>query len=149
MKLVRYGAVSAVSTTVSLTVLGVLVFTGALTPGWANVVATAVGSVPSFELNRRWVWGRTGRRSLWAEVGPFSGLSFAGLALSTVAVSWAGRWAAGADLHAGLRALVAQAANVVAFGSLWVAQFVILDRALFGRLPAPEQKEIPCPSLQS
>jgi hypothetical protein len=43
----------------------------------------------------------------------------------------------------------AVAAVSTAFGSLWVAQFVILDRALFGRLPAPEQKEIPCPSLPS
>lgn len=137
MKLVRYGAVSVISTTVSLTVLGVLVFTGALTPGWANVVATAVGTVPSFELNRRWVWGRTGRRSVLTEVGPFWALSFAGLALSTVAVSMAGHWATAAGLHAGMRALVAQAANVCAFGSLWVAQFVILDRSVFGRVPVP------------
>ena len=137
MKLVRYGAVSVISTTVSLTVLGVLVFTGALTPGWANVVATAVGTLPSFELNRRWVWGRTGRRSILAEVGPFWALSFTGVALSTLAVSVAGHWASSAGLHAGMRALVAQAANVCAFGSLWLAQFLILDRSVFGRAPVP------------
>jgi putative flippase GtrA len=137
VKLVRYGAVSVISTTLSLAVLGVLVFTGTLSPGWANVVATAVGTVPSFELNRRWVWGRTGRRSVLAEVGPFWALSFAGLALSTLAVSVAGHRAASAGLHAGMRALVAQAANVCAFGSLWVAQFLILDRSVFGREPVP------------
>ena len=137
MKLVRYGAVSVISTTVSLTVLGLLVFTGTLSPGWANVVATAVGTVPSFELNRRWVWRRTGQRSLLAEVGPFWALSFAGLALSTMAVSVSGHWAADAGFAPGMRALVAQAANVAAFGSLWVAQFVILDRTVFGRPVAP------------
>ena len=133
MKLVRYGAVSVVSTLVSLSILGFLVFTGAASPGWANVIATAVGTVPSFELNRRWVWGRTGQRSLLAEVGPFWVLSFTGLALSTFTVSVAGHWAASAGLHAGMRALVAQAANVCAFGSLWIAQFFILDRSVFGR----------------
>ncbi len=137
MKWVRYGAVSVVSTTISLTVLGVLVFTGTASPGWANVIATAIGTIPSFELNRRWVWGRTGRRSVLAEVGPFWALSFAGLGLSTVAVSMAGRWAANAGLHAGMRALLAQAANVCAFGSLWIAQFVILDRSVFGRPTLP------------
>jgi putative flippase GtrA len=143
VKLMRYGAVSVISTTLSLAVLGVLVFTGTLSPGWANVVATAVGTVPSFELNRRWVWGRTGRRSVLAEVGPFWALSFAGLALSTLAVSVAGHWATAAGLHAGMRALVAQAANVCAFGSLWIAQFVILDRSVFGRptLPVPALRE--------
>ena len=149
MKWIRYGTVSAISTAVSLTVLGVLIFTGALSPGWANVAATAVGTVPSFELNRRWVWRRTGQRSLLAEIGPFCALSFAGLALSTLAVTVVGRWAAGAGLSAGLRALLAQQANVAAFGSLWVAQFLILDRTVFGRAAATEQKEIPCPSLQS
>lgn len=136
MKLVRYGAVSVISTTVSLTVLGLLVFTGTLSPGWANMVATAVGTVPSFELNRRWVWRRIGQRSLLAEIGPFWALSFAGLALSTLAVSVSGHWAADAGFAPGMRALVAQAANVAAFGSLWVAQFVILDRTVFGR-PVP------------
>ena len=39
--------------------LTLLVGTDAVTAGWANVIATGVGTVPSFELNRRWVWGRS------------------------------------------------------------------------------------------
>ncbi len=129
-KLLRYAGVSVISTATSLTVLATLVALHLITPGWANVVATAVGTVPSFELNRRWVWGKSGSRSLLAEVGPFCALSFGGLALSTVAVSAAARWAA----HAGLNVTVAAlAANVGTFGSLWLVQFVLLDRVLFKR----------------
>ena len=132
-QLVRYGAVSVVATSVSLTVLGVLVWTRAMPATWANVVATAVGTVPSFELNRRWVWGKRGRRSLLGEVGPFCFLSFAGLALSTLAVGAAAGWAASAGVGDTVRTLVVEAANVAAFGSLWVVQFLVLDRVLFGR----------------
>ena len=130
-KLLRYAAVSAISTSVSLTILGVLVASRAVTAGWANVIATAIGTVPSFELNRRWVWSRTGDRSLVAEVGPFCALSFAGLALSTFAVSIAAGWAAHAGLGATARTLAAEGANIGTFGSLWVVQFVLLDRVLF------------------
>jgi putative flippase GtrA len=132
----RYGAVSAISTVTSMAVLGVLVATRTLTPGWANIAATSVGTVPSFELNRRWVWGRTGRRSLSGEVGPFAVLSFAGLALSTLAVSVAGHLAAGLDTAP--RTIAVEVASVAAFGSLWLVQFVLLDRLLFAsRTPEP------------
>ncbi len=130
-KLARYATVSAISTSVSLTILTALVATDTFTAGWANVVATAVGTVPSFELNRRWVWGKRGRRSVWAEIGPFCALSFAGLGLSTLAVSTAAGWASSAGLGATARALVAAGANLSTFGSLWVAQYLILDRMLF------------------
>ena len=132
-KLFRYAAVSVVSTSVSLTILAVLVATSMTTAGWANVIATSVGTIPSFELNRRWVWGRTGRRSLWTEIGPFCALSFSGLALSTLAVGVAAGWAASAGLGTAARAMVADAANVGTFGTLWVVQFVLLDRVLFAR----------------
>jgi putative flippase GtrA len=136
-RLLRYATVSAVSTIVSLVVLGVLVATRSVAAGWANVIATAVGTVPSFELNRRWVWGKGGRRSLAAEIGPFCTLSFAGLALSTVAVSAAAGWASRTGLTATARTVAAEAANVAAFGSLWLVQYVVLDRVLFGRPAAP------------
>ena len=49
-------------------------------------MATGVGTVPSFELNRRWVWSHEGRRSLFGQIVPFCLLSFTGLVVSTVAV---------------------------------------------------------------
>ena len=130
-RLLRYGAVSVISTCVSLTVLGLLVATGATSAGWANVIATAIGTVPSFELNRRWVWGKQGRRSLLSEIGPFCALSFIGLGLSTVAVSLAAGWATHMDIGNTLRTVAVEAANMASFGSLWLLQFVLLDRVMF------------------
>jgi hypothetical protein len=75
-----------------------------------------------------------------AEIGPFCLLSVAGLALSTLAVGAAASWAGGAGVGATVRTLAVEGANVAAFGALWVLQFVILDRVLFGRRarPAPD-----------
>ena len=133
----RYGTVSLIATATSLTVLGVLVSTTAIPAGIANVIATAVGTFPSFELNRRWVWRRTGRRSMKAELLPFWILSFTGLALSTLTVSLAAAWADSTGLDGFARTAVIELANVAAWGSLWVAQFVILDRYLFRRPATP------------
>ncbi len=130
-KLGRYASASVVATATSMTVLGTLVATGALAAGWANVVATGVGTVPSFELNRRWVWGRTDRRRLLTQMGPFAALSFTGLALSTLAVSLAARWATDAQLGTTGRTVASEAANVATFATLWVVQYVLLDRVLF------------------
>jgi putative flippase GtrA len=130
-QLVRYGTVSVIATVTSLTVLGVLVSTTSVPAGVANVIATAVGTFPSFELNRRWVWCRIGRRSMRAEVLPFWILSFTGLALSTLTVSLTAAWADSTGLGGVARTAAIELANVAAWGSLWVAQFVILDRFLF------------------
>jgi len=131
-KLLRYGTVSAIATTTSLTVLGILVSTRAAAPAVANVIATAVGTVPSFELNRRWVWHKTGSRSVAAEIVPFCVLSFAGLVLSTLAVAGAAHWAELAGLAGFARTFAIEAANVAAFGSLWITQYLLLDHVLFG-----------------
>jgi putative flippase GtrA len=128
---VRYGTVSLLATATSLTVLGVLVSSTAMPAGIANVIATAVGAVPSFELNRRWVWQRSGPRSVRNEVVPFWLLSLAGLALSTFAVTLTAASASTAGLDGAARTAAIEAANLAAWGSLWVAQFLILDRFLF------------------
>ena len=97
----------------------------------ANVVATAVGTVPSYLLNRRWVWGRRGSGDPWREVLPFWLLSFAGLGLSTMSVVLANRLCAAIGVVGAVRTLALLAANVAAFGVLWIAQFLLLDRVLF------------------
>jgi hypothetical protein len=144
-RLVRYGAVSAVSTSVTFVVLGGLVATRTLPPGWANLVATSVATVPSFELNRRWVWRRSGRRSIVAEVGPFCAMTFAGLALSTIAVAFAGAFAQSSGLSGGVRTLLIEGASLAAWGTLWLGQFFVLDRLLFAAR-SPRSSEVRMPA---
>jgi putative flippase GtrA len=130
-QLLRYAAVSVIATATSLTVLGVLVGVAAVGAVAANLIATTVGTVPSFELNRRWVWSRTDKRSVASEVIPFFALSLTGLFLSTLAVRAASELAGhrGQLVHTG----AVELANLLAYGSLWVGQFVLLDRVLFSR----------------
>jgi putative flippase GtrA len=130
-KLIRYSGVSAVSTATGLTVLGVLVGVFGFPAVWSNVIATSVGTVPSFELNRRWVWARRGAPSIRREVVPFCVLSFISLAWSTLAVKYGASWADTHHLHRVARTLVVETANVAAFGSAWVVQFVLCDKVLF------------------
>jgi putative flippase GtrA len=133
--LLRYSAVSGIATSTSLLVLGLLVGVVGSSATLANVIATAVGTAPSFELNRRWVWAQTGRRSLLRQVLPFCALSFAGLLLSTLAVRAVS--APTASLGRAWHTLAVEAANVAAYGTLWVVQFVVLDRVLFRHPTGP------------
>jgi putative flippase GtrA len=128
-QLLRYSAVSGISTVTSLTILGVLVGLFGVNAVLANVLATAVGTVPSFELNRRWVWFDQSQRSVLRQITPFCTLSFAGLVISTLTVRVVS--ARTIDLSRGWHTLAVEAANVSAYGALWVVQFVLLDRVLF------------------
>ena len=127
----RYSLTSVVSVAVSETVL--LVAFGLL--HWpartSNVVACAVGAVPSYHLNRTWAWGRRGRSRLWHEIVPFWALAFLGLAVSTWATDLASMMAhRAAASHLGATLAVMFAA-FAAFGVLWVGKFVVFNRLLF------------------
>jgi putative flippase GtrA len=130
-KLGRYAGVSVISTIVSVTVLAILVGAIGWQPGWSNLVAVGIATIPSFELNRRWVWRKAGPRSAHKEVVPFFAFSFAGLAISTTLVHYAGHWATDAGWSRAARTVVVEFASLAGFGILWIAQFVLLDRVLF------------------
>jgi putative flippase GtrA len=127
-KLLRYTMVSVISTGVSqftlFIVFGVLQLLGGV---WSNVIANAVATIPSYYLNRKWVWGKTGRSHLGREVAPFWALSFAGMALSTLSVAGAEHWGKQHFHHFGLTVLVL-GANLAAFGVLWIGKFLIFNR---------------------
>ena len=127
-KLFRYTMVSVVSTAVSQFTLFIVFGVLQLLSGvWSNVLANAVATVPSYYLNRKWVWGKTGRSHLGKEVIPFWALSFAGMALSTLSVAGAEHWGKKHFHHFGLTVLVL-GANLAAFGVLWVGKFLIFNR---------------------
>jgi putative flippase GtrA len=139
-RLIRYSAVSVVSTCTSLVILALLVGGFGLAPVWSNVIATGVGTVPSFELNRRWVWQNTGQRSLFRQVVPFCALSFAGLVVSTVTVALVSGQTSGWSRWSHTGAILA--ANVAAYGSLWVGQYLLADRVLFGHASHGDERPV-------
>jgi len=128
-KLGRALSVSAFTTVLSNTLLVLLTLVVGVGASFANIVAVTVGIGPSYVLNRRWVWRRSGPHSASREVAPFVSLTFAGLVLSTVAVAAMARL--GRDWSGLAKAIALPAANIGAFGVVWVAQFVLLDRVVF------------------
>lgn len=139
-KLARCLSVSVLTTAFSLTSLVVMTGFFGIAAMTANFATTAMATVPSYHLNRRWTWARTDSSNLWREVVPFWLLSFAGLALSTVTVGIADSWAAGMHLAPGLRTGAVLVGHLGGFGLLWVGQFFLLDRVLFAR-PRAGQRE--------
>ncbi|MGA2307358.1 MAG: GtrA family protein [Acidimicrobiales bacterium] len=128
-RFVRYGSVSLFSTLLALAILSILVGAVGYPAVWSNVIAVGIATVPSFELNRRWVWVQNGERSILRQAVPYFILSFAGLVISTLAV----HVASDATIHSSrlIHTGAAEVANVASYGTLWLIQFVLCDRILF------------------
>jgi putative flippase GtrA len=137
-RVIRSLAVSGVTTVLSLSILAVLIRFDLTSPAVANVISTVAGIGPSFALNRRWAWRGQGRGHVTREIAPFWAYSLLSLVLSTIAVAGAAAWADSMGASAEMRTFVVLAANVATFGTLWIGQFLLLDRVLFRhhRLPA-------------
>jgi putative flippase GtrA len=128
-RLLRYGSVSVFSTVAGLTMLGVMVGVLGWNATWSNVLTTLIMVVPAFELNRRWVWAYSGKRSFLRQAVPYAAMSFAGLVASTIAVHVAA--AATSTSTRLVHTAAVELANVGAYGALWIVQFVVCDRLLF------------------
>ena len=127
-RLGRYSAVSVMNVVITQSLLQ-LALAVSLSAVVANLMAVGLSAIPAYLVNRRWVWGKQGPHSIAREIVPFWSYAFIGLALSTIAVAWAdARW------HSNLAVSIA---NIAAFGLLWAAKFVLLDRWMFGGRSKP------------
>jgi putative flippase GtrA len=131
--------VSGISTATTLAILALAVGLLVVPAAPANIAAVAAGMVPSFELNRRWVWGRAGERSIRGEIIPFVALSAIAIVLSTWVAHLCDAWASSIGVGRASRVALIDGGTLATFGALWVFQFLILDRWLFraGSPPAP------------
>jgi putative flippase GtrA len=136
-RLFRYSMVSVVAVAVSTSVL--LFCSGVLSwSAWvSNTVATAVATVPSYELNRRWAWGKTGKGHLLKEVVPFWVLSFIGWGFSTICVDLMEHYAKSHHFSHLVRTGTVGLTSIGAFGVLWIVKFVIINKVLFVHRPVP------------
>ncbi|MGH9028943.1 MAG: GtrA family protein [Acidimicrobiales bacterium] len=128
-RMFRYTAVSASSTVVSFVVLtivyGVLkLWTEVPSVLFANVLA----GVWSYNMNRRWAWGKAGRSHVLKEVLPFCGMNLAGLTLSLLAADWAHDFGNSHHLHHIVRTGLLVSTNLAAWGSLWVLKFLLFNQ---------------------
>ena len=141
-RMIKYTLVSVVSVVVSQIVLGALLFGFHWSGRNGQIVACSVATIPSYYLNRTWVWGKGGRSHLMKEVVPFWTLAFIGLAFSTwcadYADSHAHDWVSGKSAHN----LVVMVFALGAFGVLWFGKFIIFNKILFAHHPE-ELEEIP------
>ena len=127
----RYTLVSVISVVVAQ--ISLIIAYGGLhwTARASAVFATCIGTIPSYYLNRNWVWGRSGRSHLWKELVPFWVLAFIGLAFSTFTSDTAERYVTDHDMSRLLKTAIVAAAYFGAFAVLWVGKFVIFNKILF------------------
>ncbi|HUC37788.1 MAG TPA: GtrA family protein [Acidimicrobiales bacterium] len=138
-KMIRYVLQSAITTAVSFIVLGIVYGVFKL---WSEVPSTVfanvVATVPSYFLNRNWVWGKSGRSHLVREVAPFWAASITGIVLSIFAATAARHVGQTYFLHDhGIRTGLVEGANLLAFGLLWIFKFLVFNH-LFRDLPVAE-----------
>ncbi len=99
-------------------------------PGWGNITAVMLTSIPAFILNKRWVWGKRGKAHMRREVIPFGVFTLAGWVLSTFLVVLATD--ATQDMSKNAHQLAIQGANIAGFGVLWILKYLFLDKIMFG-----------------
>jgi len=134
-KLIRYTMVSVVAIAVSQVCLLFLLGVFHWRARAANVAAVCISAVPSYYLNRNWVWGKSGRSHLWKEVTPFWALALLGLGLSTWSADFAESIAIDNHLSHVVKTVVIMAASLAAFGVLWLGKFMIFNELMFKHHP--------------
>lgn len=142
-RLFRYGVASVVATMVSQVTLVAVYAVHLLGARDAAIVATMAGAVPSYHLNRRWAWSRTGRSHAVREVVPYLVSTLVGLFASIWAVDAADSHLRAAGLGHAWRTVGVWAAYVGAYGVLWIGKFVLFDRVVFGSGAVPARGHEP------
>lgn len=141
-QLFRYSMVSVVSTAVSFGVLaivfGALHLFGAIgSTVFANVTAT----IPSYYLNRKWVWGKGGRSHLVKEIIPFWCMSSIGIVVSIGGAAVARHIGTEHHLSHLQQTALVLAANITSFGVFWFLKYLVFNR-LFHVHPLEELDEL-------
>lgn len=136
-KLIRFTSVSVISTLTSQFCLFILFNVIGLGVIESTVLANVIATVPSYNLNRRWSWGKSGKSHLVKEIIPFWVISALGIGTSFFGsliakgvvnahkyphVSHAAAWP-----KLGQWVIVA-VANFGSFGIFWVLKLMVFNK---------------------
>lgn len=130
-KLIRYTAVSGVSVVVFEVLLFITLGLLKWDARWANIFSVSVSAIPSYYLNRKWAWGKSGKSHFMKEVVPFWAMALLGLVLSTWTADFSKTQADQlTDSHL-MRTFIVMLGTLAAFGVLWIGKFFVLNKLLF------------------
>ncbi len=128
-KLIRFTAVSVVSTVVSVVVIalvyGLKIIKGEVE---ATLIGNIIGAIPSYTLNRRWTWGKTGRSHVRKELIPFWTMAVLGIAFSMVGASYAKDFVHTHHWSHLFNTGIVDAANLVSFAVFWVLKLLVFNK---------------------
>jgi putative flippase GtrA len=141
-KLFRYSMASVVAVMVSTACLIIFVGPLHLSAVVGSTLATSIAAVPSYWMNRRWAWGKSGRSHLFKEVLPFWALALIGWGCSTAAVKLMESYAKSHGFGHTLTTITVAIAYVGAFGVLWVVKFIIFNKVMFVHHPREDDEPV-------
>ncbi len=128
-KLIRFTAVSLVSTVVSVLaitlVYGLRIIRSEVE---ATLFGNLVGAMPSYSLNRRWTWGKTGRSHVRKEILPFGVMAVLGIAFSMLGAFYAKHLVHAHHWSHLFNTGLVDAANLASFAIFWVLKLMVFNR---------------------
>ena len=130
-KFIRYTMVSGIAVVISQVTLVLCTGVFGLSAILSNTVAAVVSTPASYELNRKWAWGKSGKSHLWKEVAPFWGFSLIGYLGSTGTVQLADTMTRSHGVHGLPRVLAIMGAQLFAYGLVWIVKFLVFNRIVF------------------
>jgi putative flippase GtrA len=135
-KFIRYSMVSAVAIVISQVTILICAWIFGLSGIAANTIGALTATPASYELNRKWAWGKSGKSHLWREVVPFWALTLVGFLGSTGMVELADNLAKSHGITGLLRALLIMGASLFAYGVVWIVKFILFNRVIFVDRPS-------------
>ncbi|HYA45404.1 MAG TPA: GtrA family protein [Acidimicrobiales bacterium] len=130
-KFIRYSMVSGVAVVISGAVIVLCTWIAGLSGIAANTIGSIAATPASYELNRKWAWGLSGKSHLWKEVVPFWALTVLGFLASTGTTQLADSMAHSHHVTGLSRSLAIWGASLLAWGVVWVVKFVVFNRLVF------------------
>ncbi|WP_350280033.1 GtrA family protein [Kribbella sp. HUAS MG21] len=130
----KYSASSVVATVLSQAAFA-LCYGFGTTPRIATLVAWVTGTVPSYLINRHWTWRH--RNPSGRELLPYAIVSVVSAVLAAIVTTVTDNLVDDRIAsHAWQTALVS-ASYLGTYGALFILKFVLLDRYVFAKKPAP------------
>lgn len=128
-KLVRFTLTSAITTMVSFGSIAVL-YGFRIIPGvmWSTLAGNLIGTLPAYNLNRRWTWGKRGRSHFRREIMPFWTMSMMGIAFSQLGAWWAKHEVHSHSWSHLFNTGLVTATNLGCFAVFWVLKLIVFNR---------------------